>query len=85
MGIAIWRDVGIWGDVSLCNEILLPVLDAQKVTGKLVCILGGLFREYCSHLNRDKIEYNLSVPGSQGHQENAFIKSFEMSPHVICL
>ena len=38
-----------------------------------------------AHLNKDKIESNLSVPGSQGHQENALIKSFEMSPHLICL
>ena len=37
------------------------------------------------HLNRDKIESNLSAPGIQGHQENAFIKSFEMSLHLICL
>ena len=38
-----------------------------------------------AHLNRDKIESNLSVPGIQGHQENALIKSFKMSPHLICL
>ena len=38
-----------------------------------------------SHLNRDKIESNLSVPGIQGCHENALIKSFEMSPHLICL
>ena len=37
------------------------------------------------HLNKDKIESNLSVPGIQGHQENALIKSFEMSLHLICL
>ena len=33
-----------------------------------------------THLNRDKIESNLSVPVIQGDQENAHIKSFEMSP-----
>ena len=38
-----------------------------------------------AHLNRDKIESNLSVPGIQGHQENTLIKSFEMSPHLMCL
>ena len=35
-----------------------------------------------SHLNRDKIESNLSVPEIQEHQENALIKSFEMRPHL---
>ena len=38
-----------------------------------------------THLNRDKIESNLSVLGIQGHQENALIKSFEMSPNFIYL
>ena len=32
-----------------------------------------------THLNRDKIESNLNVPGIQGRHENALIKSFEMS------
>ena len=38
-----------------------------------------------AHLNRDKMETNLSVPAIQGHQENAVNKSFEMSPHLINL
>ena len=38
-----------------------------------------------AHLNRDKIEWNLSVPGIQGRHKNALYKSFEMSPHLICL
>ena len=38
-----------------------------------------------AHLNRNKIESNLSVPGIQGCQENAFIESFEMSSHLIYL
>ena len=38
-----------------------------------------------SHLNRDEIESNLSVPGNQGHQENALYKSFETNPHFMCL
>ena len=38
-----------------------------------------------AHLNREKIKSNLSVPGIQGHHENALIKSFEMSPHLMCL
>ena len=35
-----------------------------------------------SHLNRDKIESNLSVLGIQGCLENALIKSFEMNPSI---
>ena len=38
-----------------------------------------------THLNRDQIESDLSVPGIQGHQENALYKSFETSPHLLCL
>ena len=38
-----------------------------------------------THLNTDKIESNLSVPGIQERHENALIKSFEMSLHLICL
>ena len=37
------------------------------------------------HLNRNKIESNLSVPGFQGRHENTPIKSLETSPHWICL
>ena len=38
-----------------------------------------------AHLNREKIESNLSVPGIQGCHENAIYKSFETSPLLICL
>ena len=38
---------------------------------------------YLPYLNSDKIKSNLSVPRIQGHQENAQIKSFEMSPLLI--
>ena len=38
-----------------------------------------------SHLNRDKIESNLSVPGMQGSHENALYKIFKTSCHLICL
>ena len=38
-----------------------------------------------SHLNKNKIVSNLSVPGILEHQENTLIKSFEISPHLICL
>ena len=31
------------------------------------------------------MESNLSVPGIHGHQENALIKSFKMSSHLISL
>ena len=41
--------------------------------------------EVSQTLNRDKIESNLSVPGTQGRHENALIKSSEMSPHLTCL
>ena len=54
----------------------LPALNDTKIKG------GG--EKLHTHLNKDKIESNLSVPGIQGHQEIA-IKSFEMSPHLICL
>ena len=37
------------------------------------------------HLNKDMIEYKLSVPGIWWCHENGLIKSFEMSPHLICL
>ena len=33
------------------------------------------------HLNRDKIESNLSVPVIQGCRENALFKNFQTSPH----
>ena len=38
---------------------------------------------YKSHLNRDQIEFNLSVPGIKGRHENALYKSFEMNPHLL--
>ena len=38
-----------------------------------------------AHTNRDKIEAYMSVLGIQGSHKNALIKSFEMSPYLICL
>ena len=38
-----------------------------------------------THLNRDRIESNLRVPGIQGCNENALYESFKTSPHLICL
>ena len=35
-----------------------------------------------SHLKRDKIESNLSVPGIQGGLDNAFYKSFKNKPQL---
>ena len=32
-----------------------------------------------SHLNRDRLEFNLSLPGIQVHQENAFYNIFKAS------
>ena len=49
------------------------------------CYLLIAPKELITHLNRKTIQFNLSVPGIQGHQENALIKSFKMSPHLICL
>ena len=46
----------------------------------IFCIISPV-----THLNRDKIESNLRVPGIQGCHENALILSFELSPHLICL
>ena len=46
---------------------------------------GKLDKVWYTHLNRNKIEYNLSVPGIHGRHENALIKSIEMSPHMMCL
>ena len=70
--------------------------DTQLVTKKLSTILKStIARVDCigivvvthdhTHLKRDQIESNLSVPVIQGHQENVLIKSFEMSPLLICL
>ena len=36
-------------------------------------------RSVSSHLNRYKIEFNLSVPGIQGHNEDTLIESLEHS------
>ena len=38
-----------------------------------------------THLNRDKIESDLSVPGIQGHHDKALVKSFQMRPHLVSL
>ena len=38
-----------------------------------------------SHLNIDKIEFNLCVPVIQGYHENALIRSCETSRHLTCL
>ena len=46
--------------------------------------LSPHYKLFMSHLNRDTIESNLSVPGIQGYQENTLIRSFEMIPHLIC-
>ena len=38
-----------------------------------------------THLNRDKIESNLSVTGIARCHQNALYKSFKTSPRLICL
>ena len=45
----------------------------------------ALYPQNLSRAHRDKIKSNLSVPGIQERHENTLIKSFEMSPHLICL
>ena len=42
-------------------------------------------KDGASHLNRNKIESNLSVPGIDKCHKNALYKSFEISPHFKCL
>ena len=59
----------------------------QPVPLYLITAQSGRFKfqakNVVAHLNRDKIESNLSVPGIQEHQENALIKSFELSLHFM--
>ena len=62
--------------------------NTHKFTMANIKTQDSLFQIYGTlnaHLNRAKIESNLSVPGIQGCQENALIKSVKMSPHLICL
>ena len=52
----------------------------------LMAMPRSQLKKICNtHLNRNKIESNLSVPGIQGRHKNALIKSFEMRPHMKCL
>ena len=48
-------------------------------------ILFQVWLYHKSHLKRDKIESILSEPGIQKCHEKALYKSFEASPHLICL
>ena len=36
----------------------------------------------CTHLNRNRVESNLSVLGIRGCHENALLKNFQTSPHL---
>ena len=79
-----------------CTDVILVVLGvfypwamAAAAANCLNFDYGGKLRPErpdCpeAHLNRGTIESNLSVPGIQGCHENALIKSFETSPHLIC-
>ena len=82
-GLEVRAEVGqeLVGLVGEQEELALVRL-AHRVALETILVSE---RKAEAHLNRDKIESNLSVPGIQGHQENALIKSFEMSSHLICL
>ena len=82
---------------QVAHNVIVEVLDFPPLDAflnifllqKIKVIKGSIhepFPPHCiTHLNRDKIESNLSVPVIQGHQENPLIESFEMSPQLICL
>ena len=56
----------------------LPVRNAKvKQSFERVFYPFSSIRLFDTHLNRDKIEANMSVPGVQGCHENAIYKSFE--------
>ena len=71
--------------MTIYSASVLPLLHKTILLMQLSLRTKSGIEGSSTHLNRDKIESNLSVPGIQGHQENALIKSFEMSPHLICL
>ena len=78
-------DIGNWCicDHDAIGYLLLPELCCRTI--RFVVDFVTVIAQDFAHLNRDKIKSNLSVPGIQGHQENALIKSFKMSPHLIYL
>ena len=47
--------------------------------------VSTVFKFNGTHLKRENIKSNLSVPGIQGCHENALYKSFETSPNSIFL
>ena len=55
------------------------------ICGLIILLVLVWCRNDPSHLNRDKIESNLSVPGIQRCHENALYKNFEISPQLIYL
>ena len=62
-------------------QILLLLSSRKKgVHSKVKWFHNMLYAIALPHLNRHKIESNLSVPGVKSHQENALTKIFEMSP-----
>ena len=73
-----------------CKHHLLPFFHAVIFTTPFLiydrrwdCGAQGTLKK--THLDRDKVESNLSVPGIQGCHENVFYKNFETSPHLTCL
>ena len=69
--------------------MLLPVHILRKGSARVAVakfgfsVMLALFGY--AHLNRCRVESNLSVPGIQGCHENALCKSFKTSLHLICL
>ena len=72
--------------IKLFNKILAPIVSQllaaiyarRREQGPKMAFRGP-------HLNGDKIESNLSVPGIQECHENALYESFEKSLLLICL
>ena len=72
------------GAFNLMNRYLWQKsikIDLQNGKSKVVKLLRMMINPHPTHLNRDKIESNLSVHGIQGCLENALYKVSEMSPH----
>ena len=47
-------------------------------------LCGVLCKLTDAQLNRDKVASNMSVPGIHGYHEKYLIKSFKVSPNLIC-
>ena len=77
------RSNHLWSDVCLCGRKEATGGASGSTLGFGVNPHEGFLSQ--SHLNTDRMESNLSVPGFQGCHENALIKGFKTSPYVIYL